>query len=86
MSARNDDDWFAAKRYGFGIGMPIAWQGWALLVGFLAAIVTLAALLAPRRPTVFAAIVITLGVAFTALAAHHTRGGLRWRWGGGDDR
>ena len=23
-------DWFAPKRYGYGSGMPIAWQGWVL--------------------------------------------------------
>jgi hypothetical protein len=23
-------DWFAQKRYGFGAGLPIAWQGWLI--------------------------------------------------------
>jgi len=26
--------WFPAKRYGWGWGPPIAWQGWAVLVAF----------------------------------------------------
>lgn len=32
-----DDDkaWFAPKRYGYGSGLPIAWQGWALLAGLI---------------------------------------------------
>jgi hypothetical protein len=27
--------WFPAKRYGWGWGFPITWQGWAIFVGFL---------------------------------------------------
>jgi len=26
--------WFPAKRYGWGWGLPITWQGWAVLVGY----------------------------------------------------
>ena len=33
MADREDGAWFAPKRYGFGAGLPIAWQGWALLLG-----------------------------------------------------
>ena len=29
-------EWFAPKRYGHGSGPPIAWQGWALTLGFVA--------------------------------------------------
>jgi len=27
--------WFPAKRYGWGWGLPVTWQGWAVLVGFI---------------------------------------------------
>lgn len=27
--------WFPAKTYGWGWGWPSAWQGWAVLVGYL---------------------------------------------------
>ncbi len=27
--------WFAAKRYGYGSGLPIAWQGWAVLTAYM---------------------------------------------------
>lgn len=26
--------WFPAKQYGWGWGLPNAWQGWAVLAGF----------------------------------------------------
>ena len=28
--------WFRAKRYGWGWGLPVAWQGWASLALFFA--------------------------------------------------
>ena len=27
--------WFPAKCYGLGWGLPVAWQGWVVLVGYL---------------------------------------------------
>jgi hypothetical protein len=32
-------EWFAPKRSGFGTGWPIAWQGWALTLAFVAIMV-----------------------------------------------
>ncbi len=26
--------WFPAKRYGWGWGLPVAWQGWLVLIAF----------------------------------------------------
>lgn len=26
--------WFAAKRYGWGWGLPLRWQGWVVYVGY----------------------------------------------------
>lgn len=77
----DDDPWFAPKRYGFGAGLPIAWQGWALLGGFILAILLLCWLLLPEAPETFVAIALILGGAFAILAARKTRGGWRWRWG-----
>jgi hypothetical protein len=34
----SDDDreiWFPAKRYGWGWGLPCAWQGWVVLLAYL---------------------------------------------------
>lgn len=33
--------WFRAKRYGWGWGLPLCWQGWAVLASHLAAIILL---------------------------------------------
>jgi hypothetical protein len=28
--------WFRAKKYGWGWGLPVRWQGWAVLIAFFA--------------------------------------------------
>ena len=43
-------EWFAPKRYGYGSGMPISWQGWAVTLGFAAVVAALIA--AFSRPAV----------------------------------
>lgn len=30
--------WFSAKRMGLGWGLPVAWQGWVVLIGYLVAL------------------------------------------------
>jgi hypothetical protein len=81
-------DWFLPKSHGYGAGLPIAWQGWVLLVAFIAVIVGLA-MLAPSIDNYRgAAVVVTLmalsAAAFVAIVHKRTRGGWRWRWGDWD--
>jgi hypothetical protein len=73
-------EWFAAKRYGFGTGMPISWQGWAVLVGFIA-ITVLIALLFAQQPVRMIAALAPFVIAYLVVCAKTTRGGWRWRWG-----
>ena len=72
--------WFAAKRYGYGAGLPIAWQGWALL-GSYVAIAVATGILAKDKPAVVLAVIIPLTAFLLLIAARTTRGGWRWRWG-----
>lgn len=81
---RDDGAWFAPKRYGYGTGLPVAWQGWALLIGFLGLVAALAATLAERHPEIFIPLMLLLAAGFTLIAAQRTRGGWRWRWGDPD--
>jgi hypothetical protein len=41
--------WFPAKRYGWGWGMPCAWQGWLVLAAYLALMVCIARLRPPEK-------------------------------------
>jgi len=40
--------WFTAKRYGWGWGFPIAWQGWLVFAAFVLLLVV-GAYLFPRK-------------------------------------
>jgi hypothetical protein len=76
-------EWFAPKRYGYGSGPPISWQGWALTLFYVAIIIPVAIRL--RDNTLqSAAIFIPVTIAFCVICARTTRGGWRWRWGDND--
>ena len=73
-------EWFAPKRYGYGSGLPIAWQGWAITAAFF--LVTVAIMTKFREePVAAVAAVIPFVVAYAVVASRTTRGGWRWRWG-----
>jgi hypothetical protein len=76
-------EWFAPKRFGYGAGLPIAWQGWVILLGYIA-ITVIALGLVPRRPIVMLAVIVPMTVALVVITARTTRGGWRWRWGDED--
>ena len=73
-------DWFAPKRYGWGSGRPIAWQGWLVLLVYLAIVVG-ATQLANRNPWTMGSIILTATACFVVIVMRTTRGGWRWRWG-----
>ena len=77
----NDNpEWFAPKRYGYGAGLPISWQGWTVMLGFIA-IALLDGLFFATRPLVLIAILIPAIAVLLVITARTTRGGWRWRWG-----
>jgi hypothetical protein len=76
-------EWFAAKRYGFGAGLPIRWQGWAVFMAFIV-IVAAVAYFFGDRPLALAGIIVPLSLALVVITARTTRGGWRWRWGEDD--
>jgi hypothetical protein len=48
--------WFPAKRYGWGWGFPGTWQGWVVIIGYVALIVAGAIVITPSsRPGLFIA-------------------------------
>ena len=73
-------EWFAPRRYGIGTGLPIAWQGWAVLAAY-AAIIGLALLLFRNKIHIALSIVGPATVGLLVIIVRTTRGGWRWRWG-----
>lgn len=79
--AMGDDEkaWFAPKRYGYGSGLPIAWQGWAVLTIYVL-IMGAAGLLLQETTIGFIAVTIVATAILCVVCARKTRGGWRWRW------
>ena len=73
--------WFPAKRYGWGWGLPITWQGWAIFAGFLALVVIGATTLARHSPVGFIAYILVLSACLTMVCWWKGEPP-RWRWGG----
>jgi len=76
-------EWFAPKRYGYGASFPISWQGWAVMLGFIAFALAAAVLFA-TRPLVLIAVLVPAIALLVVITARTTRGGWRWRWGDRD--
>lgn len=77
----SDGDWFAPRRFGYGAGRPIAWQGWLLVGVYSLALIAAGAALAPRHPLLFVALAIVTTIPLAVVSVQHTRGGWKWRWG-----
>jgi hypothetical protein len=80
-SEHEEQGWFAAKRYGFGAGLPVAWQGWAVLLSYGLLVAGAARGILPHSVLAFVAIVLGATAVLIVVTARKTRGGWRWRWG-----
>jgi hypothetical protein len=76
------DYWFPAKRYGWGWGFPITWQGWLVFAAFFALLLIGIYLFLPGQSLtgfllyVIALTVLLIGVCWVKGEPP------RWRWGG----
>jgi prolipoprotein diacylglyceryltransferase len=73
-----DGYWFAPKLFGFG-AVPATWQGWAVILAFVAAL--MAAMRWLPTPAEKLIVGFALLAALVAVTAARTDGGLHWRWG-----
>lgn len=74
--------WFPAKRFGWGWGLPVRWQGWACLIVYVAGVALVLHCFGPgREPGLRVAGLGLLTLAlFIMLWLKGERPG--WRWGG----
>jgi hypothetical protein len=72
--------WFPIKRYGWGWGPPCCWQGWVVLLIYIALVIAAAWLVPPNEmPTHYTAYVTGLTVILIVICL--LKGGRpRWRW------
>lgn len=80
----NDDGrtyWFRAKRYGWGWGLPLTWQGWAVFGGCLAVFIRATPYFIPRRPVAYLVFTLLMGLLLVTICYIK---GEPPRWRGGD--
>lgn len=74
--------WFAPKKLGYGAGFPIAWQGWALLISYMAVLLGAGLLLESGGQiglAAFIAITVIATILLLLIARRRTEGGWKWR-------
>lgn len=88
MRTDRSKPWIAPRRYGYGSGLPIAWQGWVVLGLYMLICIgamPLMLFIISSNPAI--GIVTAIGIMFLAtvilfvICASKTKGGWRWRWG-----
>jgi len=72
--------WFPAKRYGWGWGPPVVWQGWAVLAGWVVILMGGVTMLMPENP-IWHVLFALLMVAVLFVVCYVKGEPPRWRWG-----
>jgi hypothetical protein len=75
--------WFRAKRYGWGWGLPSAWEGWAFFITWLLVFSFAVRYASPRRSPVHLVFAVAM-VALLVLVCYWKGEPAKWRWGNGD--
>jgi hypothetical protein len=74
--------WFPVKRYGWGWGLPVRWQGWAVFVSYLVLMYAGIDYFRPQRNMVgllvYLAILTAVLIAVIVVKGERPAG---WRWG-----
>lgn len=80
---RNSDRyWFPARRYGWGWGLPCAWQGWLIFIAWLIAVSGgLILLQASSAYRYLMPLFVTIMAALLIGICYLTGESPRWRWG-----
>ena len=78
---RYETIWFPAKRYGWGWGLPLCWQGWLVLLGYAVLVAASALVWLPAYRAIFflSLVGLTLGLVGICWLKGEPP---RWRWGG----
>jgi len=73
--------WFPAKTYGWGWGPPVCWQGWVVLIVFVA-LIAAAPILVPPHNNLIAYFAYVIGMTGALIFICWKKGEKpQWRWG-----
>lgn len=77
--------WFRAKRYGWGWGAPLTWQGWLVLAAFIGLFALGFLMFPPGSALAYLLVYLAVLTALLAAVCWATGEPPRWRWGSGDE-
>jgi FtsH-binding integral membrane protein len=78
---KKKDIWFSAKTYGIGWGLPVSWQGWAVLIVYLVVVIVAAVRVSDSKDLVWFFPLILLMSLLLILICWRKGASFRWRWG-----
>jgi hypothetical protein len=74
--------WFPVKRYGWGWGLPVRWQGWVVFIAYLALLYGGIAYFKPQRDVVGLSVyILALTAGLVVVVALKGERPVGWRWG-----
>ena len=80
MNEQEPEYWFRAKRYGWGWGLPITWQGWVVFVSWLIVFFSGVGYLISRHSLLH--VVFACAMVILLLVIGYWKGEPpHWRWG-----
>jgi hypothetical protein len=83
MNHSQKNIWFPAKKYGWGWGFPIAWQGWLFLAVWIAVVLAGVTYIQTSGAADYFAPVFVLVMGVILVAVCFVKGEQpKWRWGG----
>ena len=82
MNPNDRKIWFPAKRYGYGWGPPVCWQGWLFLVSWLVGLYAGVYFLRPDRHPVLFFVHLAVFISVLLLVCRLKGEKTGWRWGG----
>lgn len=80
MNAQRPAYWFKAKRYGWGWGLPLTWQGWSVFILWPVALMVGGRYLVPRHLYAFLTFALVMACLLIGIC-YKTGEPPRWRWG-----
>jgi len=87
MQSNEKNVWFPAKKYGWGWGLPCAWQGWVVFVVFVGMLWGGSFIFQPSSHHLGPWITYCVLLAMVVLTICFIKGEKpRWRWGDGENR
>jgi hypothetical protein len=82
LKKENKDIWFPAKKYGYGWGLPITWQGWIVFLSHLLLVGVASFTLTdtPKEVALLITYILFLTVIFVFICIKKGEKAA-WRWG-----